>query len=171
MKRLTHSFHLAVATAAALLLAAPIGAEQAANDFVPFKVTGKGTFSGMMIPLSPPVFSTHVQLKGETSGLGAFTASEVHTGNAGVDGLFKSVTDGKGAMVGATGDALYFTWSGLLHTSAKGEITGEGAFLITGGKGKYCGAAGSGSLTTHPNGATGELTFEWDGLIQMPPKA
>ena len=62
-----------------------------------------------------------------------------------------------GVFTADNGDALYW-------------ITDQavGSFVITGGKGRFCGAAGTGTATGTPNPATGEITFAWDGMIQVP---
>jgi len=138
---------------------------------VPFKATAKGAFTGLLIPQSPPIASAHVSLKGEASDMGPVEYVEAHIGHLGIDGQFRTFTDAQGAMTNASGDALFFTASGSVHASATGEILGDGAFFtITGGRGKFCGAAGSGTVTSRANLAAGEITYTWDGMIQMPPK-
>jgi hypothetical protein len=156
-----------VAAVAAVGLAGP--AAGAPPEPKPFKASVKGKItSGLVIPLSPPISSAHLVMKGDVPGLGAVDYVEEHTGNVGVDGQPKTVTNARGAMTSASGDALFFTWSGFVRISATGEITGDGIFIITGGQGRFCGASGSGTVLTHPNLATGDVAFEWDGMIVAP---
>ena len=158
-----------VAAVAATGLAAGAADAAAEPQPTPFKATMKGKItSGLVIPLSPPIGSFQIGLKGEVPGLGQGDYVEEYTGNIGVDGQAKTVTNARGALTNAAGDALFFTWSGLARYHATGEITGDGAFMITGGRGRFCGAAGSGAILTHPNLATGEVTYEWDGMILVP---
>ena len=62
-----------------------------------------------------------------------------------------------GVFTADNGDALF--WA----TDQK-----QGSFVITGGKGRFSGAAGYGTVVGTPNPATGEITFAWDGMVQLP---
>jgi hypothetical protein len=96
------------------------------------------------------------------------THVEYHIGHVGADGAFKTVTDGTGVMTGANGDALFISWSGFVRPTATSGIMGDGAFIITGGQGRFVGATGSGTLVTNPDLVTNVVTFTWDGIVSAP---
>jgi hypothetical protein len=157
------------AVAAAASLSSPGAAQVKAADFVPFKATAQGAIGdALQIPLSPPILSQHLSLAGDAPLLGKITHVEFHIAHIGADGAFKTVTDGTGVMTGANGDALFLSWSGFVRPTATGGIMGDGAFIITGGQGRFVGASGNGTLITNPDLVKKEVTFTWDGIVSAP---
>ena len=62
-----------------------------------------------------------------------------------------------GVFTADTGDALF--WATTL-------IDG---FVVTGGKGRFCGAAGSGAISAFvPAADKGRATITWEGMIEVP---
>ncbi len=78
----------------------------------------------------------------------------------GVDGQFLW-SSAEGVFTTATGDALYWRTNGLAGQPA--------AFVITGGRGRFCGAAGSGAIPRIVvDSATGDATLTWEGTLSVP---
>ncbi len=119
---------------------------------MPFKATAQGSISyALQTPLPRPIVSQQLSLAGDAPLLGRITHMEYHIGHVGADGAFKTVTDGTGVTTGAKGDALFLSWSGFVRPTAAGGVIGDGAFIITGGRGRFLGATGSGTLITNPD--------------------
>jgi hypothetical protein len=92
-----------------------------------------------------------------------------HTAPLGVDGIPK-VADGIGVVTGSNGDALFFTWSGLVRPAATaGILMGENAFLVIGGRGRFRGASGSGTFNyVFDTVDKKAVTASMDGMIAIP---
>jgi hypothetical protein len=158
------------AAVAAVGLAGPAAA--ATPDPVPFKATSKHSISQVTmftIPVDPPRVVETFTTKGTASLLGDMTFAEHHVARLDEKGVPRSITDGIGVFTAANGDAIFASHHSLLRLAEPGFLA-EGAFTITGGRGSYCGAVGSGRVSAVVDIATGEITFNWDGMIQMPPK-
>jgi hypothetical protein len=157
----------AAAAIAAVGLAGAAEASPPAPESMPFKgtvVIPVAQIKEGVIPFSPPLATAIITGTGQADLLGQVTYVDHHTLRLGVDGMPKSL-EGEGAMTAANGDALFFTWRGLFN-AATGRA--EDVFFITGGTGQFCGATGSGALTTVRDDKQG--TFTWDGMIQLPKK-
>lgn len=152
-----------VGTAAAALAAAGIAgaaeAQSPAADLMSFKATLTNRFQSTPLPLSPPMVSQAVSGTGESDLLGPFTVVAHRTVQLGVDGQFLW-SSAEGVFTMANGDALYWSTNGLARPPA--------AFVVTGGRGRFCGAAGSGAIpriVVDP--ATGDATLTWEGTLSV----
>ena len=94
--------------------------------------------------------------QGHATHLGRYTASAVIANTPGDPPTF----DGDITMVAANGDELYFHYSGVT-TQIVPIREGEGAYEITGGTGRFEGASGQGSFSSHNN-----MTL-FDGTITL----
>jgi hypothetical protein len=124
-------------------------AAQQPTPMVAFKATMEGQYRGLVIPLPALIVSEQLTCKGQADLLGPITSAEHHFVHLSVDGKLASVTDGIAVLAAPNGDALFITYSGL----AKGDpaVTGETgrqelAFTVTGGRGRFAGATGSGVI-------------------------
>ena len=91
---------------------------------------------------------------------------DTHVAHLGVDGAFLRSTDGRAAFTGPSGDALFLSWSGAARPTETANLYAfAGAFTITGGKGRYAGAIGSGVMNSRVNLATFEVAQVWEGFI------
>jgi hypothetical protein len=156
-----------------LALSGHARAQQPPADLVPLKATMVAPLAQVQIltiPVDPPLLSAQISGSGEAPLLGAITYVEHHYTHAGVDGIPKSSTLGVGAMTAANGDALFFSWSGLLRTTATpGVYMSEDSFVITGGRGRFLGATGSGVLTRLFDPVDKkQVTFSWEGMVSRP---
>jgi hypothetical protein len=169
MYRLTCQIRLTLAVLALLGLIVPAGA-QAPQDQVPFKVTGAGPTESFVIPVGPPVLSWKDSIPtGDAPLLGQFTYVDHTIVHLGVDGKPVSCTDGIGAFSAANGDGVFLSFSGLIRPSSQaGLLHSEGVYTITGGKGRFAGAAGSGVVTMEIDPAKNMVTASWDGTISRP---
>jgi hypothetical protein len=158
MKRLTCPVRFSLAALALLGLAGPARAQQPPQDLVPFKATFTVKFESLMIPLTPPILSQLVTGTGEGDLIGKFTVAAHRTARLGLDGKLIDAGADPGVFSATNGDALFWTT----------VLTG-GGFVITGGKGRFAGVAGSGAITAFDtNAATGETTITWEGMITRP---
>lgn len=151
-------------TAAAALAAAGLAgsaeAQVPAAELMPFKATLTNRFQSTPIPLSPRMVSQTVSGTGQSDLLGEFTVVAHRTVQMGVDGQFLW-SSAEGVFTAANGDTLYWKSNGIAGQPA--------AFIITGGQGRFCGAAGSGAIpriVVDP--ATGEATLTWNGKLSVP---
>jgi hypothetical protein len=161
---------LAVAALSLATLSRPVVAqEQPSRELVTWKGTAAGTSSAFIIPVDPPIVVVQFTATGESNMLGPSTTVGYFLMRVGADGLPLSATDGIYAETSAGGDAIYGTFSGLIRASEKpGFIVLEGVSLITGGKGRFAGAAGHDRLRSESELATGKGSFSWEGLISRP---
>ena len=147
----------AAITAAAQAQTAPV-------DRVEFKSVF--TVKGQSFPIlaDPPLLSWENQLAGEATGLGAFTGHAHAVVHLSVDGAPLFLNDGVLHMVGANGDAIYQRWTFVFPA-------GLGAWTITGGKGRFVGATGSGTFTAVQDPAKpGDATITATGVLLIPKK-
>jgi hypothetical protein len=154
-------------------LALPGFAQQPPQDLVAFKATMVSPLaqdSIVTIPVNPPILSVHITGTGQSPLLGPITYIEHHITHVGVDGIPKFSTDGLGVITAANGDSLFLTYGGFVHTTeTPGVFTGEDAFTVTGGTGKFLGATGSGSQTRLFDPVDKkQVTFTWEGMISRP---
>ncbi len=151
----------------ALLALALAAVAQAPTDQVPFTAT-VGPYVGdvFVVPVSPPIASARTNAKGEATLLGPVTYLDLHTIRLGVDGGPLSF-DGIGVMTAANGDALFITRSGLSRATATG-VTGEFGYIVTGGRGRFTGATGSGVGRSVLDRSKNEATVVFEGTISAP---
>lgn len=161
------SFALTALAVLALARPGPAQAQQPARDTLAFKATTAGVADFFVVPVEPPVGSARLNLKGTSDLLGgAITFMDSHFGHLGVDGTFLRGTDGVGAFIGANGDAIYIQWSGTARPSDKAGIYNfAGGFTVTGGKGRFAGATGSGVINSVVNLNPLEVNGVWEGLV------
>jgi hypothetical protein len=161
---------LVVAVAAIMLGLAVRGLAATPPDQVPFTFTMAGLTDSFPIPSSPPVLSWKDAASGQTPLLGgSFTYVDHAMIHLGVDGNPISCTDGVGAFTAINGDSITVSFSGLVHPSAKaGLLESVGAYIVTCGKGRFAGAAGSGTLTMEIDPAKNLVNISWNGTISAP---
>jgi hypothetical protein len=163
MKRMRCPISLALTTLLAVGLAAPLAAQQTPTDMVAFKVVStvkQDDAATYVIPLDPPLVSIKLVGGGDAAPIGKFTAIENPLVRQGVDGngLW---TEAVGVFTGANGDAIFYQYKGVVPRFVAG-------FVITGGKGRFKGATGSGVMTFGPTANAGEFTCSFDGVISAP---
>jgi hypothetical protein len=144
-------------------------ADRGAVDQVPFQVAGQGVAEQFVIPVDPPIVSVKLSSRGQAPPLGAFTYIDHHLVHLGADGKPVSFSDAIGVFTAANGDAVFATHSGLVRpTLTPGVAAFEGAFVVTGGRGAFAGATGSGDFSGLADLARGEVTYSFDGTISRP---
>jgi hypothetical protein len=122
-----------------------------------------------MIPISPAILSWKDVAAGDAPPLGRVTYIDHAIVHLGVDGKPVSCTDGVGAFTSANGDDLFITFSGLIRPTTKSDvIASEGACTITGGRGRFKGATGSGAINMEMNVAQNTVTVSLEGTISAP---
>jgi hypothetical protein len=175
MNRVWNPISLALIMLALPGSVAPGFAQQATKDMVVFKATMAGEFRGLVIPLNPPIVSEQLTTTGQSDLLGQVTSVEHYFVRLGVDGKLASVTDGTAVLAAANGDALFLAYSGL--ASGNPAVEGEKgrqelAFIVTGGRGRFAGATGSGVIRdvlfrqgTPPKFS---ITRTFEGMITAP---
>jgi hypothetical protein len=168
-RKLLEAAGTAVAAVAVGALAAPEAAAQQPVDMVPFKVTlTGGPADFFVVPMTPPLVAGRVTLKGVSDLVGEATYVDAHTGHMGLDGTFKRVTDAYAALTGANGDAIFIRWDGLVRST--GLVGVDASFTIVGGKGRFAGAIGDGTMSNSFDPAKQVSTFVYDGRISAPKK-
>ena len=70
-------------------------------------------------------------------------------------------------MTAANGDALFISRNGLSRATATG-ITGEFGYIVTGGRGRFAGATGSGVGRFVIDASTNQVTTVFEGTISAP---
>jgi hypothetical protein len=154
-----HSLRVALTILALVGLALPAVAQQAPKDMVPLKFVVTGTFpTPFVVPVEPPIWILNVSgWTGEAEGIGPITYVESSTAQLGVDGALLSINNATAVITAANGDAIFLRFSGLVRSTGC-----DHQFVVTGGKGRFAGATGSGKAT----GDLKALTFE--GMVSKP---
>jgi hypothetical protein len=161
MKRFRYSVSLALTALALLGIAVPGEAQQPPQDLVPFKATFTVRFQSTPVPVNPPMIAQAVSGAGQADLIGQITVTAQRTVQLGVDGQPLWSGANPGVFTAANGDAIFWATNGV--------VGAPGAFLITGGKGRFAGAAGSGAIPSVVTDPTkGETTFSWVGMITRP---
>ena len=145
-------------------------AQEPAKDLVAFKATLTGFPNVVQIPREPAVLSVHLSLTGQSDLLGSITWIEHHYTRVGVDGIARSPT-GIAVLTAANGDALFIDWFGQANPPTNaGIITGESNFYVTGGRGRFLGAIGSGVLRFVLDPADQKTGLSWsvEGMVSRP---
>jgi hypothetical protein len=152
---------------ALLGLALSGSAQQPPQSQIAFKATVKGPFDGIEIPRDPPIASVHLLLRGQTTAVGPMDYAEHSITRSGPDRIPRSET-GIGAFTAANGDAIFVDFTGLIRSASLFSINAEESFIVTGGRGQFLGATGSGVLTSVLDPIKKEITRTWDGTILIP---
>jgi hypothetical protein len=159
MKSCTYRVSLALTVLALLGVAGPGGAQQL--DLVPFKATYTVSFQSTPVPVNPPIVSQAVSGAGQADLIGQIAVTAQRTVQLGVDGQPLWSNANPGVFTAANGDTLFWV--------ANGVVGGPGAFIITGGKGRFAGAVGSGTVTlVAADPAKGTSTWSWVGTVSAP---
>jgi len=157
-RQLLEAAGTAAAAVAAAGLAAP--AQAATPETLPFKATFTVKFQTTMIPVHPPIISQGVTGAGQSDLLGPVTVAAYRRLQLDPDGNLWYGGADPGVFTAANGDAVFWVTKGMPGVT--------GRFFINGGKGRFCGATGSGTVTQVDDPAKGETTFTWDGTISIP---
>jgi hypothetical protein len=165
MRRTVHSPGLAAMLLALLgaTLSSVVQAQEPPKDTVALNVVQKvkhDPASEYMLPLDPPVGFLQSVGTAEGAPIGAVTVVESKRDQFGVDGKILFY-EGTGIWTAANGDAIFYSFLGL--GSENTEV-----FLITGGKGRFKGATGSGGATYTANADFTEFTITWVGFVSAP---
>jgi hypothetical protein len=166
-------FTLCLTLAALTLAPMAAQAQTTAKDLVPMKGTvtsdeGGGSF---LIPFDPPILVGWGTSKGQAELLGQ-TFAVTHVGYSvttlGVAGTPLS-TDGLNVFTYPDGSAAFVRTIGIIRpSSTAGFLTTEGTWTMTGGRGMFLGASGSGIWSSEREIATGKSTASWQGANVMP---
>jgi hypothetical protein len=164
-------FTLFLALAVLLLTAAAAQAQTPTQDRVPMKGSVTGVGDSFLIPFDPPIRSGRstgagqVELQGQTF---AITWIGLGITTLGVDGTPLS-TDGLNVFTYPEGSAAFVRTIALIRPSSKqGYLAYEGTWTLTGGRGMFLGATGSGTWGGELEIATGKTTASWQGVNTMP---
>jgi hypothetical protein len=158
MNRLISATCLAPAVFAVLGLAAPV----AAAAQVPFNGRLEGVVT--MTPLTPPFMSVLVTATGNATHLGQFRLLIPHTVNTG-----NSTAVGSYQFTAANGDRLTALFTGqAMPTSIPGVLYIVEIATITGGTGRFAGAAGAFRVERLFNTVTRRTTGSFNGAIAVP---
>lgn len=155
---------------AALLLSVTLGqAQEPAPNPVPFKATLSGAPpEPFEVPIDPPVSAQRETAAGQRDLIGAVQWIGHAMQSGGPD--FRTprlLADGVGAMTAANGDAIFFRYSGKVIPGIDSQHR-ELAFVITGGKGKFRGATGSGLFTDTLDFSMSKFSRTVEGTIVVP---
>lgn len=149
-----------------LALPRPAAAQQPPQNQVPLKANLVGPLTPrFVIPLEPEIRLGTYTADGTSDQLGPVKLVEANTLRLGPDGTLLSVTDGIGVLTAANGDALFLTYSGLVTSQTGSDATAEFAFTITGGRGRFLGATGSGVIHCATQSAQKQFTRVFEGTI------
>jgi hypothetical protein len=170
MKRMSSRLSLALTLLTTIGLALPALAQEPPRDMVPFKATISGGLPDLFVlPLVPPVIFGRVSATGQASDLGAFTYLESHMAHLDVTGIPRTVTDAIGVMTAANGDAIFTSFSGLVQpTTNPPGLTAQLAYTVTGGKGRFEGAIGSGVINAVLDADKKTMVCVLDGTLSRP---
>jgi hypothetical protein len=143
-----------------------------AGDLVPFSATGVGKVEGFSVQVVPPVATGRVVGTGEGKILGQtipLTTASIGIGNLTLDGRPLSVKEAHAVFTTPTGDAIFANYSGVFRAPlATGRLPYEGVITITGGRGRFLGAAGHGEFRGELDILTGTATISGEGLVTRP---
>jgi hypothetical protein len=154
----------------AVLCSVSLGqAQQPAPNPVPFTATLTGTPPEQFeIPVDPPVYSQKETVAGQGDLIGAVQWVGHAMQSGGPD--FRTprlLSEGVGAMTAASGDAIFFRYSGKVIPGIDSQNR-ELAFVITGGKGRYLGATGTGLFKDSIDFSMNRFTRTIEGSITIP---
>jgi hypothetical protein len=168
MERISGRVSLVLTLLTLLALTSSALAQDPPKDMVAFKATISGGLPDVfVVGLNPPLGYGRVAGQGQASDLGSFTYTEHHTAHLDFTGIPRRVTDAVGVMTAANGDAIFLSFSGLVQPVTDG-LTGQMAFTIAGGRGRFAGATGSGAIAVALNSVKKEMVCVLDGVISRP---
>jgi hypothetical protein len=148
---------------AALALPGAAPAQELPKDMVQFKLMTTikdDPAASYLLELDQPIYVFKSVGRGEAAPFGKVTATEQGLEQLGVDG--KSLwAEVNGTWIGEGGDSVSFKYRVLPRLR-------EAGFLITGGKGRFKDARGSGQMSFTVNEGTGEFTCTFEGFITAP---
>jgi hypothetical protein len=166
MIRQPYCLSLALTSLALLGLSLPAVAQQPVRNMVPLKASLSGPLTPrFVIPVEPAIAVGTYSAEGTSDLLGAVKFVEVNNVQMGTAGKGIAVTDGKGVITAANGDALFVSFNGLVLPSG---TEGEFAFVITGGRGRFLGATGSGRIRCVADAGQNRLTRDFEGSVSAP---
>jgi hypothetical protein len=166
MNRQPYGLSLALTSLVLLGLALPALAQQPSTNRVALKASLTGPLTPrFVIPLEPEIRLGNFTAEGTSDLLGAVKLIEANTVQMGTEGKGIAVTDGKGVMTAANGDALFLSYSGLVLPSG---TAADFAFVITGGRGRFVGATGSGVIHCVQYADQQNFTRVIDGTVSAP---
>jgi hypothetical protein len=173
MKNCTYRVSLALTALVGLGLALPGRAQQTSQssaNLVPLKFTYMSAGDSITIPVNPPIQPTRIVISGGQSDLlGPFTGIVHSITHLGADGNIAYIDGGVGVLTAANGDAVFFTYVGVLRPpTMPGVAVVEDHLTITGGKGRFVGATGSGVLNVVIVFSKGQATGTFEGMITAP---
>jgi hypothetical protein len=166
MKRMSGQLSLALTLLTLVGLTVPALAAEPPKGMVAFTIPSRvqqDSAATYTIPLDPPLLTIKLVGGGDAAPIGKFTTIEQPMLRMGVDGngLW---TEAVGVLTGENGDAISYQYKGLVPLQ-------EAAFVITGGKGRFKGATGSGRMTWADDATTpGFLVCTFVGFISEPIK-
>jgi hypothetical protein len=147
---------------------APAQAQQPGDERVAFRATVGGPVAPFfMLPFDPPIAVASNTATGESDLLGAVSFAVYGCVHFGADGLPKRETDGLGVFSAEGGDAIFLNFSGLIRATETGFL-GEQFFTITGGKGRFLGATGSGPWIGRLDAKTNEVILQIERTVSRP---
>jgi hypothetical protein len=153
----------AVMFLALLRLSSAVQAQEPPKDMVALKVVEKtkvDAAASFTLSVDPPVDFTKYVGTTDGSPIGAATAVTTDRTQIGVDGT-ELWYEGAGSWTAANGDAIYFTYVGLVDPAKAG-------FVITGGKGRFQGASGSGVFTYTESDDGAAYVTTYVGFVSAP---
>lgn len=156
--------------AAAVLGSVSLGlAQQPAPNPVPFEASLTGAPpDSFEIPVDPPVSAQRETAAGQGDLIGAFQWAGHAMQSGGPDFRTpRQLSEGVGAMTAANGNALFFRYSGKVIPGIDSQNR-ELAFVITGGKGRFLGATGTGLFQDSIDFSMNKLTRTVEGTISIP---
>jgi hypothetical protein len=170
MKRCTSRVGLALTVLAVLGLTVAAVAQQPSTNLVPFTFAFQSAGQGVTIPVNPPIVPTRLVLtNGQSDLLGPFRGIGHVINHLGPDGQLAYNDGGVVALTGANGDAVFFTYAGVVSpASTPGVRRLAQAATITGGGGRFAGASGSGILNIVVDLSKGQATGTFAGMITAP---
>jgi hypothetical protein len=160
-------FALVALTAGLLLQPGPSEAQGVPKDAVPFKAEVTGGFQSLpTVPAEPPIVCFYMNLKGKSDLLGGdISYADTHYWQLAIDGGPATATSLAGVFTGPSGDALFIVWDAVPRPD--GVLGGYGRFVVRGGRGKFLGATGSGTMISVFKG-TDQVTQMYDGFVLVP---
>lgn len=155
-----YRFALVALAALAAVRPAPAG------DQVPFKGSWSGqTVSAMPLPDDPFVVAVVSTGTGQATHLGRFTMTSPH-----LSYLLTGFAEGEQLFTAANGDRLTASFSGYFTPTPDGFLAADLEATVTGGTGRFAGAAGSYTFSIVFDPATFRSAATIDGTISRPGK-
>jgi hypothetical protein len=146
----------------ALLLGLALAAPMAAEAAIPFKGTIEGSFTSTLNPGPPPVATIDLSGTGNATLLGSFSFELPHTVNF---GTLPPTGSGTYTFTAANGDSLHADIVGHSAPVEPGVVLVMEEAVITGGTGRFSGAAGAFSVLRVVIQSSGITFGSFDGTI------